>query len=395
MSPLELASFVTARSSFAYRGQRLELALSQSLFSSHEVDRGSRLLLKSVGRLALPPAPAVLDLGCGTGILGIAVARAEPGSRVWFQDRDALAVSVTAHNCRANSVQAAGLSGDLALEGLGSSDFDLVVSNIPAKAGEAVHAHILRSLAARLRPGGRACVVVVAPLADRIASGIAAAGLPGEAVERASSHVVFLAGPPSTPPAPARAEPLAPYLRCRSGFAARGASYQLDAVYDLPEFDSLSHATELVLDMLEEHSASEQLRGRLLVWNPGQGHVPAYLLARRGGAGKMTLGSRDMLSLRIAARNAARAAPELVHAWDPAEARPRFSCAVIFPDDEPHVGWDAYLGELLPALLEPRGVAIVASGATFVARLLRHARGLSLLRTRKKAGARCVLLQNA
>lgn len=397
--PIE--SFVTKTAAFTYKGQRLSLALSQSLFSSHEVDRGSALLLKSIARIPLPASPAVLDVGCGTGVLGIAIARDQGDARVTFQDRDALAVAFSALNCRANGVIPAAQSGELAMDGLGDSCFDLILSNLPAKAGQPVHAHIVRSMAARLRPGGLACLVIVTPLAERIAAALGEAGLSHEELERTSSHVVFHAKGGRPVEGDARPDPLAPYLRRSGAFSGGGATYGMDAVYDLPEFDTLSHTTLLAMETLKDPLAAAGVPRGTLLWNPGQGHLAAWLLARKRRAGAspfkagLTLGSRDLLQLRVSARNAAAAAPRLVHAWDPALAGGPFGCAVVLPDDDPHVPWDSALPELFRQCLAPSGTAVVSSGATFVARMLRHCRGLRLVRSRKKLGFRCVLLERA
>jgi SAM-dependent methyltransferase len=399
MGSLPLESFVTRRISYRFRGQQVKLALSQSLFSSHEVDRGSELLLKSIPLSVLERSASILDLGCGTGVLGICLARAASGSRLWLQDRDALALGVSALNCRDNAIEPAGIVGELGLQGLGETRFDLIVSNIPAKAGEPVHADLVARIARHVSPGGLACLVVIEPLAERIRSAFEAHGLLCQEAERTGSHVVYHARIQGDlePPSPS-ADALAPYVRKRSGFSRGGTHYELDAVYDLPEFDTLSYQTVLALETAEDSRVLGRLDRPILVWNPGQGHLPACLLqqAARGvgprDLGTITLGSRDILQLRASARNAA-VFVSCVHAWDPALAAGPFGCIFVSPDDEPHVGWDAYLPGVLRERLEPGGVAVVSAGATFIARLLRSASGLVLQKSRKRAGTRCVLLR--
>jgi hypothetical protein len=398
---LGLERFLTKRVSFTYRGNRIELALSQSLFSSAEVDRGSALLLKSLSSADPLPGPEILDLGCGTGVLGIAASRAAPGSRLWLQDRDALAVAFAGWNAEANGVTPACLSGDLAFTGLEGRRFDLLLSNLPAKAGEPVHAAMMADAARHLAPEGLAAVVVVEPIATRIRSAVDAAGLRAEEAARTSTHVVFHARhhSPAAPPPPEPPDPLAPYVRGRAAFALPAVTFEIDTCYDLPEFDTLSHATALALEVAEDPRVLDRLDRPVLVWNPGQGHVPAFLSARRparsGGLppGPLTLVSRDMLALRASSRAAPTPAPTCLHAWDPAAATGPFGCAFLFPDDEPHVRWEEYLPALAREILEPGGLAVVAAGATFMARLLRQSRGLELVRSRKRAGARSVLLR--
>jgi ribosomal protein L11 methyltransferase len=76
----------------------------------------------------------VLDLGCGSGLLAIAAARALPGARVHASDNDLLAINIVRDNTRLNRVEqrvrtisAAGFD-HAALRAVGS--FDLVLANI-------------------------------------------------------------------------------------------------------------------------------------------------------------------------------------------------------------------------------------------------------------------------
>lgn len=79
----------------------------------------------------------VLDLGCGSGVLAIAVARALPGARILASDMDRTSVEVARANARANGVggrirciEADGLSHPALLS---SAPYDLLIANILAK----------------------------------------------------------------------------------------------------------------------------------------------------------------------------------------------------------------------------------------------------------------------
>ncbi|MXY88228.1 MAG: methyltransferase, partial [Dehalococcoidia bacterium] len=62
--------------SLALDGERLEFEVGHTLFASHEVDAGTKLLLRCLE--VDPPPRRILDLGCGYGVLGIALARRFP-----------------------------------------------------------------------------------------------------------------------------------------------------------------------------------------------------------------------------------------------------------------------------------------------------------------------------
>lgn len=94
----------------------------------------------------------ILDLGCGSGVLAIAAARALPHARVYASDNDPIAVDVARTNAEANGVRhitfacTAGLAHPTLRA---AAPFDLIIANILAGP--------LRGLAgdigARLRPG--------------------------------------------------------------------------------------------------------------------------------------------------------------------------------------------------------------------------------------------------
>jgi hypothetical protein len=74
----------------------------------------------------------------------------------------------------------------------------------------------------------------------------------------------------------------------------------MQTAYGLPEFDSLSYDTEILLKALKAYPGKEV--GRALALNPGQGHVPAALFKLLRPQ-TVTLADRDLLALRYARRN--------------------------------------------------------------------------------------------
>ena len=147
-------------------GRRLALRVAQELFSSHEVDVGTRLLLRTLGGPEHRGHRLVLDLGCGYGPLGLGLAAAEAGRTVHLVDRDALAVEYTLQNAAANGLDGVQAYGSLGYADVRASGFDLIVSNVPAKAGPPVVEHFLLDAAGVLAPGGLVAVVVIASLQD-------------------------------------------------------------------------------------------------------------------------------------------------------------------------------------------------------------------------------------
>ena len=94
----------------------------------------TRRCLRLIARLArsLHPPTTVLDLGCGTGLLGLAALR-QGAERVWACDVCALAVEVARSNARRNSLSDA-VEIALAPAGSFARPADLVLANLPPSA---------------------------------------------------------------------------------------------------------------------------------------------------------------------------------------------------------------------------------------------------------------------
>ena len=140
-------------------GRDLVLHSTWGLFSPREIDEGTRLLLRQV---VVDPTDDCLDLGCGYGPIGLALAVLAPRGQTLMVDKDFVAVDFSNRNAKRNGITnaRAGLSN-----GFDQIDpdlkFDLIASNVPAKVGKEMLSLYLHDARDRLRPGGRLYLVTV------------------------------------------------------------------------------------------------------------------------------------------------------------------------------------------------------------------------------------------
>ena len=166
-------------------GHRLRLDTGSGVFSRGHLDHATAVLFRE---LEPPPQGQFLDLGCGYGVIGLALARAVPLANVTAVDVNERAILLANDNARA-----AGLDPRFVAclpEQVPSNQvFDEIWSNPPIRIGkEALHGLLLTWLP-RLAPGGRMVMVVGKNLgADSLQRWLGEQGWP---TTRLASHKGF------------------------------------------------------------------------------------------------------------------------------------------------------------------------------------------------------------
>ena len=299
-------NFINKNVSFKFRGIDFNFDLSQGLFSSAGVDSGTKFLLKIFSQIldediaaGKSPPLRILDSGCGTGVIGICAAAAiaplvnDGGLRlsVRCQDRDELARLITAynasHNAALNGISPALLEAYTEPLLAGAGAWDLILTNIPAKAGMSVLADFVRRSAGLLNPGGRVIMVAVRTLADFFRERIAAEA---ELLQEHTSpgHSVLVYGQAADRRQPAVAVNGGPdfierhpfYVRAEVTREIEDIPIRLTTIHGASGFDNPGGAV-LAAAKLARRLGPEQfpLNGEpLLVHEPDQGFFPCWWL---------------------------------------------------------------------------------------------------------------------
>jgi 16S rRNA (guanine1207-N2)-methyltransferase len=118
------------------------------------LDPGTAALLEVVD---VNPQDAVLDLGCGTGVIGAVAAHLASQGQVTLVDCNVAAVACAERTLVANNITNADVRLADSVDGLAPASFDLVLSHLAR--GRAVQEALIQGAARVLRPGGRFCCV--------------------------------------------------------------------------------------------------------------------------------------------------------------------------------------------------------------------------------------------
>ncbi|MEQ1870770.1 MAG: class I SAM-dependent methyltransferase [Vicinamibacterales bacterium] len=125
------------------------------VFSHGRLDEGTAFLLPH-----LPPSVhgAVLDFGCGSGVIGAVIKSHSPGCEVSLVDSNAFALLAAERTFSVNGLAARAIRPVDGIDGVGDQTFDLIVSNPPFHQGIGtdydVVGRFLQQCEQRLNSGG-------------------------------------------------------------------------------------------------------------------------------------------------------------------------------------------------------------------------------------------------
>ena len=173
----------------------LELVSDAGVFSRGRLDPGTRLLLEALEPL-LPQAHSLLDLGCGYGPVGLWAA-ARFGLRVVLTDVNERAIELCRRNIAANGISNVAVRQGDGFQPVVGEAFDVIATNPPLRAGQAVVASFIRGAPAHLTPGGNLLLVARTSQGARTLARIMGESFAlVEEVEKGSGYRVYRARQP-------------------------------------------------------------------------------------------------------------------------------------------------------------------------------------------------------
>ena len=130
------------------RGEPATMIGKPGVWSWDYVNPGTAALIDA---MQVGPTDAILDLGCGTGLIGLAAARLAPEGRVALVDVNVAAIACARQTLASNEIVNADVR--LAVGTDAVEAFDLVLSHLPR--GRVVVELLIQQAAIALKPGGR------------------------------------------------------------------------------------------------------------------------------------------------------------------------------------------------------------------------------------------------
>ena len=130
------------------RGKRIEFYVGSGVFSRGKVDDGSYILIQNA---TVKKGWKVLDLGCGYGAVGIAIAKSED-TEILLSDVNERAVELAKMNIELNNVKAEARISDI-FSGI-PEKFDTILLNPPQSAGKKICFRMIEESKEHLNKGG-------------------------------------------------------------------------------------------------------------------------------------------------------------------------------------------------------------------------------------------------
>ncbi|AUI72690.1 class I SAM-dependent methyltransferase [Companilactobacillus alimentarius] len=143
---------------FTLRKHNLNFISDSGVFSRQTIDYGSRVLIEAIDFQNIPEGN-ILDVGCGYGPIGLALAKEQKNRKVTMVDVNLRALDLAKKNAVNNDIENVDIFESDVYKNVGQK-YALVVSNPPVRAGKSVVTAILEESKNYLEPQGELWIVL-------------------------------------------------------------------------------------------------------------------------------------------------------------------------------------------------------------------------------------------
>lgn len=143
---------------YTLRGETFRFQTDSGVFSKNEVDFGSRLLIEAFDEPVIEGP--ILDVGCGYGPIGMAIAKAFPQRHVHMVDINARAIELAQKNTVLNGVENVSVYESDGLSNVEQQEFGAILTNPPIRAGKETIFRFYEEAHAKLAASGSLWVVI-------------------------------------------------------------------------------------------------------------------------------------------------------------------------------------------------------------------------------------------
>ncbi|WP_373471654.1 class I SAM-dependent methyltransferase [Carnobacterium alterfunditum] len=149
----------TAAWTYTLRGREFKFVTDAGVFSKKTVDFGSRLLIETLDFSEMIPGD-ILDVGCGYGPMGLALAKEDSERKVEMVDINERALGLAKQNASNNRLSNVLIHTSDIYESVEGKEFAAIVSNPPIRAGKNVVHGVLTGAFDLLKNGGTLTIVI-------------------------------------------------------------------------------------------------------------------------------------------------------------------------------------------------------------------------------------------
>ncbi|MCU9601974.1 class I SAM-dependent methyltransferase [Pallidibacillus thermolactis] len=143
---------------YTLKGNVFRFTTNRGVFSKNEVDFGSRLLIESFEDPEIQGP--ILDVGCGYGPIGLALAKSFPKRLVHMIDINERAIQLALENAKNNEVNNVKIYESYLFDNVKEESFAAIVTNPPIRAGKKVVHDIFEKSLDYLKHEGTLWVVI-------------------------------------------------------------------------------------------------------------------------------------------------------------------------------------------------------------------------------------------